>query len=131
MPKDLRPVHKTVPNSPGETGQDPAEYDSIFTLLARVYWAGFGPVLLLLSLATVGQGPSRWLTAADVVYFVLLALLPLSRWLEFSLGKGQTADGKPVTLNHLRTYSAVVVVCGFLAWVLAKAIGNYLLVGNA
>ena len=117
-----RPVMEAPPvNEPDE-----AEYDSPLLLLTRMYWMGFGPIFALLSLIGVAGNSTGWLTVIDSVYFVLLALLPFSRWLEFRLGKAETSAGKPATGTDLRNYLVVIAVGGLLAWAIAKLVG-YLL----
>jgi hypothetical protein len=94
-----------------------------------MYWLGFGPIFALLSLVSVAGNSAGWLTLIDAVYFVLLGLLPLSRWLEFCQGKAETPAGKPATWADLRNYFLIVSVGGTVAWMIAKLICNYLIAG--
>ena len=120
---------RPVPETPPVQQPDETEYDSPLLLLTRMYWMFLGPSFALLSLIGVAGNSAGWLTVIDGVYFVLLGLLPLSRWLEFRLGKAETSAGKPATWTDFRNYLGIVAAGGLLAWTIAKLIANYLIAG--
>lgn len=120
---------RSVPETPPIKQPDEAEYDSPLLLLTRLYWLALGPIFAMFSLIAVARTSAGWLTVIDGVYFVLLGLLPLSRWLEFRLGKLETSAGKPATGTDLRNYVLLVAIGGAVAWAVAKLISNYLIAG--
>lgn len=120
---------RPAPDAPAVNQSEEDEYDSPILLLTRMYWVGFGPIFAMLSLTFVAANSTGWLTLIDAVYLFFVALLPLSRWIEFRLGKAATTAGKPATSMDLRNYSLGVAVVGVLAWIVAKLINYFLIAG--
>ncbi len=100
---------------------------SLLVVVARVFWLMCGPMILLLLLFKILSDRNGWMTNNDIVYWVVLGLLPLSRWVEFRDGESTTSMGEPATSGHLRRYVVSSVLLGAGAWVLANLIGNHVL----
>lgn len=106
------------------------KYDSLFRLFTeRLYWFAIGPMLLiLLLLGVINDEPHRRLYYS-LGYLVVLAGLPISRWLDLRGGQALTANGKPATWTDFRQYAiqalaigiaALLVVHGALFWFATK-----------
>jgi hypothetical protein len=89
------------------------QYDSLFRLITeRLYWFAIGPMLLiLLLLGVINDEPHRRIYYS-LAYLIVLAGLPLSRWLDLRGGQAQTADGHPATWTHFRKYAILAVTIG-------------------
>jgi hypothetical protein len=104
----------------------PAEkYDSIFSLIVRVFWMLFGNVILFVSTVLIFQRKDWMFHTADVVFWGTVAALVLARYLDIKLYNGLTATGKPASMSHWRRYTAVLLICSAVIWVLSHAT-NYL-----
>lgn len=92
--------------------------------VARVFWMMIGPLALAVLGLNVAMKGGGWLTATDSAYLIVLGLVLASRWLEYRSGKGQTAEGKPLTEAGLRRYLLLTASVGLAVWVGANLIGN-------
>jgi hypothetical protein len=97
--------------------------------LARLVWMLLGPAALFLLTFNIASKGGGWVTAADVVYFAILALVLAARWWEYHSGQGQTATGEPLTAAGLRTSLVVTLAVGLGVWLVANVIGNHWLAG--
>jgi multisubunit Na+/H+ antiporter MnhB subunit len=91
---------------------------------ARIYWMVVGPMLLAMTAFKIASQGGGWFTSTTLVFFLVLGVLPLSRWAEFRGGSPQTAEGDPATPAHLRRYVVVVFLLGVVVWIAANAIGT-------
>jgi len=79
-----------------------------------------GPLVLVLFLYKIIERGGGWLTSSDVGFLVVLAGLPIARWIEFRAGDPRTSTGEPATQAHLKKYITVALFVGMAAWVAAK-----------
>jgi hypothetical protein len=98
---------------------------SVLAVFGRITWMLLGPVALVLATFGIVNRGEGWVTAPDILYFTILGLMFLGRWLEFRGGNPQTADGQPATPEHLRRYLIVGAGAGLAIWVFANLLGNY------
>ena len=89
-------------------------------VLSRVFWMLFGPLLLVLLLYKIIERGGGWLTSSDVAFLVVLAGLPIARWIEFRASDPRTSTGEPATQAHLQKYITVALLVGIAAWIAAK-----------
>lgn len=94
---------------------------------ARIFWMVGGPMLLAMITFKIASQGGGWFTSANLVFFLILGALPLSRWAEFRGGSPQTSEGDPATPAHLRRYVIVILLVGVVIWIAANAMGNYLI----
>jgi hypothetical protein len=120
-------TNKVTSNSP----DNPApEYDPPSVLFTRLYWSAFGPLAALLIL--IGTAQQRgWLVALDLVYVVLVALIPLVRWIEIRLARRRSLEEAPEASTPFQKYVLYVFAIGAAAWIVAKILGNLVLTGTA
>ena len=108
----------------------PAEkYDSILSLIVRVFWMLFGNIILIASVVLIFQRRDWMFHTADVVFWGTVAALVLARYLDIKLYNGLTATGKPATMSHWRMYAATLLVCSIVVWGLLHVI-YYNIVAN-
>src|SRR3972149_74949 len=108
-------------------GQEPKGSSSSAMALTRVFWALAGPVSLpfvLWRIVTLGHG---WLTRWDMVFFGILALMIVFRWIELQSGQGLTAYGEPATAAHFRRWLWILLTLALVAWIFANVLGNMVL----
>jgi hypothetical protein len=106
-----------------------SELRPVLGVLGRLIWMLLGPIALLGLLVLIGANGNGWFTAADLAFFVVLALMLAGRWLEFYGGNPQTADGEPATPRHLHRYWLGAGLGGLACWVAANLVGNHWLGG--
>lgn len=112
-----------------QNDQPTEKYDSIFSLIVRVFWILFGNVILLVSVILIFQRKDWMFHTADVVFWGTVAALVLARYLDIKLYNGLTATGSPASMAHWRKYVVILLVCSTVVWVLLHAI-NYLVVNR-
>jgi hypothetical protein len=94
-------------------------------LLARLFWAMVGPLILILLCVANARSASAWLTSADVAYVIILGGVIFARWLEFRGGDPRTATGEPATMAHFHRYALMAMGIGLGLWIVTKLIGNH------
>ena len=107
-----------------QNDQSTEKYDSIFSLIVRVFWILFGNVILLVSAILIFQRKDWMFHTADVVFWGTVAALVLARYLDIKLYNGLTATGKPASMSHWRKYAVVLLICSVVIWVLLHIINH-------
>jgi hypothetical protein len=109
-----------------ENNQPIEKYDSIFSLLVRVFWMLLGNLILLISTIFIIQGENWKFHTVDVVFWVAVAVLLLARYLDIKFYKGLTTTDQPASMVDWRKYAALLLIISTAVWVLAHVI-NYLM----
>jgi hypothetical protein len=65
-----------------------------------------------------------WNTAADHVFFAILATMIMGRWLEVLGGVPQSSTNDPATQKDCYRYVVYELVAGLAIWIIANAFGN-------
>lgn len=109
-----------------QNNQPVEKYDSIFSLLVRVFWVLLGNAILLISAIFIIQDENWKFHASDVVFWVTVAALLLARYLDIKFYGDSTSEGRPASMSHWRKYAAVLLIISTAVWVLAHVI-NFLM----
>jgi len=112
-----------------QNDQSTEKYDSIFSLIVRIFWMLFGNVILIVSMVLIFQRKDWMFHTADVVFWGTVAALVLARYLDIKLWRGLTATGSPASMAHWRKYVVILLVCSTAAWVILHII-NYLFINK-
>jgi len=110
-----------------ENNQPIAKYDSIFSLLVRVFWMLLGNTILLITAIFILQGENWKFQTADVIFWVTVAALLLARYLDIKFYSDSDSAGQPASMVNWRKYTAILLIISTAVWVLAHVI-NYLMV---
>jgi hypothetical protein len=113
-----------------ENNQPIAKYDSIFSLLVRVFWMLLGNAILAISAIFITQGKDWKFQTADVVFWVIVAALLLARYLDIKFYSDSDSTGQPASMVNWRKYAAILLIISTAVWVLAHVV-NYLMVKPA
>ena len=96
-----------------------------FAGLGRLFWMVIGPGLLAITAMHIYLNGTGWHTVADYVYFAILVLMILGRWLEYLGGVPLNSFGEPSTPRDFRQYIVLLTIAGIAIWVVANAFGNH------
>ena len=108
----------------------PAEkYDSMLGLLARLYWMLVGNATLFILTILIVMNKGKMFNAADVVFWITVAALVLTRYLDIKLLYSFTSTGQPASMAHWSKYTIFLLIFSTAVWVLSHAI-NYLFVNK-
>lgn len=99
----------------------------LYVMFVRTFWMFLGPMLLFLLVYSIASTGGGWLTVLDLLFFVVLVGVLLSRLSEYASGYATNAYGGPVTPLAIRRYATAVGLGGLLVWFLANVLGNHLL----
>ncbi len=108
----------------------PPPSTSIGVVFSRIFWMLIGPLMLVLVLYRSADRGGGWVTSTDIFYFIVLAALPVTRWVEFLGGDPRTSTGEPASIDHFRRYASVTILLGVAVWVAAKLISSAGPIGN-
>jgi hypothetical protein len=102
-----------------------APISSFGVLGARLTWAMFGPLALVVLAWAIGSRRQGWLTGLDAPYAAVVILMMLGRWVEHRSGTATTLTGEPATAAQCRRYLVLLPIVAVAAWIVAKVLGNY------
>ncbi len=105
------------------------KYDSIFSLLVRVFWALVGNVILLFTAIYILRHKGEVFHTADIVFWCTAAALAFARYLDIKLWGDSAVADKPVSTGPWRKYAVVLLICSMIVWTASHAI-NYLVINN-
>jgi hypothetical protein len=97
------------------------EYQDPLGCLPRIFWMMIGNLAALMAALKIYLS-TGW-SAADAAYWLLVALLVGARYVDIVRFKGQTMDGEPATMAHLKRYVLLVLVAGAALWIVARGLG--------
>jgi hypothetical protein len=87
--------------------------------LVRLIWMMFGNGVLILCLIFIAGHKGSFLSAADVVFWVVVPALIWLRYIDITRMKGMTVYAQPATLSHWKRYVGILLAISVLAWVAA------------
>ncbi len=103
--------------------------DSVISMLGRVFWIMFGPMLLGAGVLLIVLNPGTgWGTRADIMYLATLVLMIVGRSVEHLGDHPETSTGEPSAPADLRRYITFMLIGGLAVWAVANLIANYMLV---
>ena len=109
--------------------QPTEKYDSMLGLMAKLYWMLVGNAILFFLTIFILLNQGKIFNAADVIFWITVAVLVLSRYIDIKLLDSITATGQPAPMAHWRKYTIFLLICSTAVWVLSHAI-NYLFINR-
>ncbi len=109
--------------------QAPADLESkggCLSIIVRLSWIFGGIAVLIYCAVYIAMGRNPGLV--DVVYWIIIALIVLIRFVDIKLLKGETLDNKPATLKHWFRYALSMLVAGVILYALAKIVAHFKLI---
>lgn len=88
-------------------------------ILFRLFWMAIGNAILFLFLIGIFESEKRSLGLKDCIYWVIVILLLITRYVDIKYLGGLTARGSPALVSHWYRYAAVLIICAGLLWGLA------------
>jgi hypothetical protein len=98
-------------------------------VLARFAWMLLGNAILAFSAVFIFEKKGGFFHAADVVFWITVAVLVLVRYLDIRFLNGRTAVGELASIRHWIKYAILLPVCAGVAWLLVHG-ANYLFVAG-
>jgi len=89
-------------------------------VLLRLYWIGFGNIVLLFLLIFALEREPAFPSLMDLVYFLVLVSVIGVRYVDIRFYNGTTAEGRLATPGHWRRYALWMSGAGLCAWGLAR-----------
>lgn len=101
--------------------------NTMTNLACRVTWFLLGPLALLAVAFAIVSNGSGWLTALDLAFLIVVALMIGAREAELRAGTAQTATGEPATAAQVHRYARVLLLIAAGVWVVTNVVGNHLI----
>ncbi|MBM4102972.1 MAG: hypothetical protein FJ263_02830 [Planctomycetes bacterium] len=115
-------MSKSKNNSISTSGNAPTQgQDSLVGLFARIFWSLIGNIILVFLAVKIFRNQALF-SISDLLYWVLVSLLALTRYCDIKYLKGITAEGLPATMTHWRKYVKYLVFISTGLWLLAHII---------
>ena len=110
--------------------REPVAVTSFAVLGLHLFWAALGPLILAVLLWSFITSANGWITALDVFFFVVVALMVCGRWLDQRSGQGTTSTGEQSTWKDFRRYALSLPILAVSAWIVANLLGNHVFDGG-
>jgi hypothetical protein len=88
----------------------------------RLFWMGLGNALLLACTAMIAKQKAWTFSIFDGAYWAVVLLLLAARLVDIRRFHGETTDGKPATMAHLKRYAALLALIACAVWAVAHAV---------
>jgi len=111
-------ANRNLPSKPGAREAADANTGA----LLRLGWMLGGNILLLIVGLTIFMGPPWTITFKDALFWAVVALVILVRYVDVTRFAGQTADGKPATRRDFVRYALGLVTSSAAIWTLAQSV---------
>lgn len=90
--------------------------------LVRMFWMALGNALLLACAAMIAKQKAWTFSVFDAAFWAIVLLLLAARFVDIRRFHGETTDGKPATMAHLKRYAALLVVIAGVVWGVAHSV---------
>lgn len=110
---DMSEVKKVV-------NQTNSKQESGLGILLRLFWMMAGNLLAFITLIGIFQSESSTLDAKDLIYWALIILLVITRYIDIKFLGGLTASGYPASISAWYRYASVLFIVAGLLWGLAR-----------
>jgi hypothetical protein len=105
------PTNKTIEKQSG-----------ILAVLARIFWMALGNFALMICAANIIMGEGGSTRIPDIIFWCVVPVMIIVRFLDIKFLDGQTATGKPATLSQWRKYAVMLIIISAIIWSAAHAI---------
>lgn len=110
-----RPFRDSLDPTPH--AQSSTEPQGCAPMLVRLGWLVAGSFGLFAVAALISRQPPWHLSALDALYWLLAPAMIALRFLDIRRFGGETADGKPATMGHLKSYAIKLGLLTLVLWV--------------
>jgi hypothetical protein len=93
-------------------------------IILRFFWMMIGNALLLVMALLIAQKKSLF-SLYDILFWVVVGLLILARYIDIVYFHGDDADGKPTTIKHWHRYIALLLLVSFAVWSISNGIAYF------
>ncbi|MFT7582466.1 MAG: hypothetical protein ACI9MR_004148 [Myxococcota bacterium] len=88
-------------------------------LLLRLFWMGFGNVLLVVAAALLWKADGSAFIGLSVVYWASVGLITAARYVDIRRFEGKTSHGETATMTHWRRHTGALVATAAVVWLAA------------
>jgi len=106
------------------TSSDTSVHSSVLGLVLRVFWMFLGSAGLAVSGLYIVIHGAGLFSMPDVIYWTLVLLMLVARYVDIVRFRGATAYGESATLVHWRRYALGLAVGSIAVWVLMHGIAH-------
>jgi hypothetical protein len=94
-------------------------------LAARLFWMGAGNFGLIVLAIFIGQNKPIPYYLTDLLFWAVVMLLLLARYLDIAHLQGTTVYSEPATMAHWRRYAMGLVVLAVVVWAGAHGVARF------
>jgi len=91
-------------------------------LFARLFWMLLGNFALLICAAKIFMDRNVSIRASDIVFWCVVLVMIVVRFLDIKYLEGQTATGAPATIKHWQKYAFILLIAAVVIWSAAHAV---------
>jgi len=85
-------------------------------LLLRIFWMVIGSMALFITACAIYEGKKATLNLMDGIYWIIVFLIIIARYIDIKYLDGLTASGSPASIHHWYRYVAGLIICAGLIW---------------
>jgi len=113
------------PEALSPKAQEAPAINTMSGCLVRLCWMAFGNCVLVYSALFILQNSRSFLSAADAVFWAVLAAVIAVRYVDIKRFHGQTVTCEPATMAHWRRYVMFMLGISFVIWSLAHVMARW------
>ena len=109
-------------NESPSTSETPrvSENDSLMGVFLGMFWLLWGNIILVSMAVKISQ--QHTFSTYDIIYWVTVALLAITRYCDIKFFKGITIRGSQATMKHWRKYILYLLLASVVLWILANGL---------
>jgi hypothetical protein len=115
-----------MPEVKKDVNQTISAQESGLGMLFRIFWMFLGNVILLIFLVWIFENENKSLGIKDVIYWVIVCLLIITRYIDIKKLGGLTITGSSASMSVWYRYAVFIAILAGLLWGLAH-ITKYIL----
>jgi len=110
----------TTTPKPSPSAEPEIQQSSIVGAFLRAFWMFGGNVLLFFVTIAIFEKGARTPNLLDTLYWAIVVLLVLAKYLDVRCYHGLTGQGEPATMKHVRRYVVILVQVTAVVWGLLR-----------
>jgi hypothetical protein len=91
--------------------------------LTRLLWMLVGNLFLVVTTFVIYSTKGTFFSVADIVFWVIVALLLLVRYVDIRRFRGSTVTGAPATMKDFARYAWLLPLAALVIWAIAHVAG--------
>jgi hypothetical protein len=119
---DSNPPHFNAPSQINA----PSQETGFLAILIRIFWMMMGNMALGLCAVFITINSIPYFSVYDFIYWMIVVMLIIARYIDVKKLNGLTADGDPATPAHWRRHTFLLILVSVPLWIISHSLGYFM-----